>query len=317
MNQESWCSVTPQYSQYDEIIERFSSLEHVDFLGIQPRLKQSLETFSALKGFTRALVINSIDNAFYRSLILRALEHTAPNKPVHVTESLSSQSLLGSYMCNENGEITAFNEGLLHKADGGYLIIPTNLILANPVSWQALKTVLLGQECSPVNANPQRIATQELNQAFNIKVIIVGDRDQISDLECIEPELYNGLALYTEVENEIALNDASIENYFGYLAWILSCYDLPELTPDAIHRVMVAGARYTEDQDYMPIEILWYLSLFQEACLHAHSGNLTAASIDTVVDNSESVNLTDAFSAGFNDHLAIRCLTVNQLGFHA
>ncbi|KOO03409.1 AAA family ATPase [Vibrio nereis] len=285
MNQESWCSVTPQYSQYDEAIKRFSSLEHVDFIGIQPRLRQSLNTFTSLQGFTRALIINSIDNAFYRNLIKRSLEQADSHKCVHVTESLTSQSLLGSYMCNENGDITTFNEGLLHKADNGYLIIPTNLILANPVSWQALKTVLLGQECSPVNVNPQRLAKHEPSQSFDVKVIIVGDRDQISDLECIEPELYNGLALYTEVENELALDASSIESYLGYLAWIINSYSIPELTFDAIHRVMAAGARYTEDQDYMPIETLWYLSLFQEACLHTDGKNLTSDSIENAVAN--------------------------------
>ncbi|UUM29406.1 Lon protease family protein [Vibrio japonicus] len=288
MNQESWCSVTPQYSKYDEVMKRFSSLEHVDFLGIQPRLKQSLETFSALKGFTRALVINSIDNAFYRSLIKQSLEQADSHKCIYVTESLSSQSLLGSYVCNENGDITTFNEGLLHKADNGYLIIPANLILVNPICWQALKTVLLGQECSPINVNPKRIAKREPSQSFDVKVIIAGDREQIADLESIEPELYNGLAVYTEVENELALNEDSVENYFGYLAWIQDCYSIPQLTFDALHRVMVAGARYTEDQDYMPIEILWYLSLFNEASLDSDGKVLNADNIDTALTNKYS-----------------------------
>ena len=47
MNQENWRAVTPQYSQYDEILKQFSTLEPVDFLGIQPRLSQSLKTFSS------------------------------------------------------------------------------------------------------------------------------------------------------------------------------------------------------------------------------------------------------------------------------
>jgi len=284
MNQENWRAVTPQYSQYDEILKQFSTLEPVDFLGIQPRLSQSLKTFSSLKGFTRALIINSIDNVFYRNLIKQALESQISDNAVSVTESLSAKALLGSYMCNDEGQITTFNEGLLHKANGGYLIIPVNLILANPVSWQALKTVLLGEACSPINVNPQKIAKEEPSQSFDVKVIIVGDRDQISDLECIEPELYNGLALYTEIENELPLNESTIASYLGYISWLLKSYALPDLTFDALHRLMVAGARYTEDQDYMPIEALWYLSLFQEAMLTSDGSNLTESDLDTAIN---------------------------------
>jgi Lon-like ATP-dependent protease len=285
MNQESWCSVTPQYSQFDGLLQQFNSLKPVDFLEIQPRLKQSLATFTQLRGFTRALIINSIDNAFYRDLIKQALEQQESVRNVHLTESLTAESLLGSYLCNEQGDIVTRNDGLLHNANGGYLIIPVNLVLANPVSWQALKTALLGQACSPVNVNPRRIPKETPSQTFDVKAIIVGDRHQISDLEYLDSELYNGLSLYTEIENELAFNEENAERLFGYLSWIIQQNQLPTLSFNALHRLLIAGARYTEDQEYMPIETLWYLALFQEAALTSNGKQLEAKDIDTALNN--------------------------------
>lgn len=285
MNQESWHAVTPQYSRYDAQIQRFSELDLVNFFDIQPRLKQSLETFSRLSGFSRLLVINSIDNSFYRNLVVDKLKTLNSSKSCLTTESLNVSTLLGSYTCNEKGDVVTQSSGLLEKANGGFLVIPVTLLLANPASWQVLKSVLLGESVSPINANPQRIPLSEPAQRFDIKVVLVGDRHQIADLEYLEPELYSGLALFSEIETEFALNKQTIEQYLGFVAWLIEKYRLPELTFGAIHRLMNAGARYTEDQHYMPIEILWYIALFEEARLTSSGQFLSEIDLDQALEN--------------------------------
>lgn len=285
MNQESWHAVTPQYSRYDAQIQRFSEQDPVDFFDIQPRLRLALETLTQLKGFSRLLVVNSIDNAFYRNIIKDGLNRFDATSPCLTTESLNIASLLGSYTCNEKGDIVTQSSGLLEKADSGYLVIPVTLLLANPASWQALKAALLGEAISPVNANPNRIASNPPSKKYDVKVVLVGDRHQIADLEYLEPELYTGLAQFTEIETEFALNKESIELYLGYLAWLIKKYELPSLSFGAIHRLMNAGARYTEDQHYMPLEVLWYLSLFEEARLGSSNQLLSEVHIDKALDN--------------------------------
>ena len=284
MNQESWHAVTPQYSQFDAQIQRFDELDNVDFFDIQPRLKQSLETLSAIKGFSRLLIINSTDNSFYRDLIKDGLKKFIGQKPVATTESLNIATLLGSYTCDDKGDIVTSSHGLLEQADGGYLVIPATLLLANPASWQTLKSVLLGQAVSPVNANPHKIATCPPAKTYDIKIVLVGDRHQIADFEYLEPELYTGLAMFTEIEDEFAVSSQTIEQYLGFLAWLIKKYELPTLSFGAIHRLMNAGARYTEDQNYMPIEVLWYLSLFQEALLTSNNKVLSEQDLEQALD---------------------------------
>ncbi|UPQ86785.1 S16 family serine protease [Vibrio sinaloensis] len=285
MNQESWHAVTPQYSHYDAQIQRFDTLEPVDFFDIQPRFKHALSTFCALEGLSRLLIVNSIDNSFYRQLIVDGLSRFSGDKPVYTTESLNIATLVGSYTCNERGDIVTSSSGLLDKADGGFLVIPVTLLLANPASWQVLKSVLLGQEVNPINANPQRIATNPPTKRYTIKIVIAGDRHQLADFEYIEPEAHSGLALFCEIENEVALSANNIESYLGFVAWIVKTHRLPTLSFGALHRLMIAGARYTEDQHYMPIELLWYLALFQEAKLSSNGKVLSEQDIEIALEN--------------------------------
>ena len=285
MNQESWHAVTPQYSQYDAQIQRLDEIGQVDLLQLQPRLKQALKTLCSLKGFTRLLVVDAYDNAFYRSLIKDGLSTLDANKPIVTTESLNIATLLGSYNCNDHGDIVTKNDGLVDKADGGYLIIPMSLLLANPSSWQILKSILLNEKVSPVNANPSKIANEQQSKSYDIKLVIVGRGVQISEFEYIDPYIYDNIALYTEIEGEIQLNETSINQYLGYLRWIIATYQLPSLSFGAVHRLMHAGARYTEDQGYMPIEVLWYLSLFQEAMLTSNGKVISEYDIDQAIEN--------------------------------
>ena len=179
------------------------------------------------KGFTRLLVVDAYDNAFYRGLIKDGLSTLDANKPIVTTESLNIATLLGSYNCNDHGDIVTKNDGLVeYKADGGYLIIPMSLLLANPSSWQILKSILLNEKVSPVNANPSKIANEQQSKSYDIKLVIVGRGVQISEFEYIDPYIYYNIALYTEIEGEIQLDETSINHYLGYLRWIIATYQL-------------------------------------------------------------------------------------------
>ncbi|NRF25530.1 Lon protease family protein [Vibrio coralliilyticus] len=283
MIQESWRAVTPQYTSYDDVISRFESLPDVGFLDVQPRLKQALSTFAVIRGFAKILVINSPDNAFYRSNIKRSLSFVSDSNVIS-TESININELLGTYSCNKSGEIIAHRKGLLEKADGGFLIVSANMLLANPSSWPVFKSVFLGESVSPINTTPRNIANDIPSKSYDVKLVVVGDRDQIADLEYMDDGLYTGLASYTEIEHEITLSEQAIELYLGYLSSLLKEHSLPTLSSEAIHRLMVAGARYTEDQRYMPIEPLWYLSIFQEASLHANEQVIDESALDKALD---------------------------------
>ncbi|WP_284193129.1 Lon protease family protein [Vibrio zhanjiangensis] len=283
MNQESWQSVTPQYTEFDDVISEFECLPKVSFLDIQPRLKQALSTLANTQGYNRVLIVNSPDNAFYRSCISKGLTHLT-GKAAITTESININDLLGTYACNESGQITAQTQGLVEKAHGGFLIVSANMLLANPSSWPIFKSIFLGQAYSPVSVTPKNLANEVPINSYSVRLVVVGHRDQIADLDYLDGDLYSGFANFTEVEHDIAIDQDSIDCYLGYLLSLLKDFDLPILSPEAIHRLMVAGARYSEDQRYMPIEPLWYLSIFHEASLYLSGTQFDEQAIDKALE---------------------------------
>ncbi|MBU2898879.1 S16 family serine protease [Vibrio hepatarius] len=283
MKQENWRALTPQYIEFDDIISKFENLSEVSFLDIQPRLKQALSTLVAIEGFAKMLVVNSPDNAFYRSSIQHALS-SLTNKPVMATESINMGELLGSYSCNKTGQITVQKTGLVEKINDGFLIVSANMLLANPSSWPIFKSIFLGEPVSPISSTPKYLANQVPSSSFSVKLVVVGNRDQIADLEYMDGDLYSGIANYTEIEHDMNVTKHSVEHYLGFLSSLIKTFNLPSLSFDAVHRVMVAGARYSEDQRYMPIEPLWYLSIFQEASLYTDGITINEKAIDQALD---------------------------------
>ncbi|WP_174269575.1 S16 family serine protease [Vibrio ichthyoenteri] len=284
MIQENWQAVTPQYSEYNVFIENMASLPLISLGQVQPRLSQTIATFTRLPGLNRLLVLNVPDNSFYREQIQKIVL-TKTNKTVLVTESLDCKALFGSYTADHDGKIIVHKQGLLEKAADGFLILPINALLANPASWPALRAALLANNAQAINSNPTKPAINEPSYQTNCKIILTGDRAQIADFEYLEPELYSGLALYSELELEIGLSTETIESYLGHLNWIADQFNFPTLTSDAIHRLMTAGARFTEDQRYMPLDIMWYLALFHEASLDTTTEQLDESDIDRAFES--------------------------------
>lgn len=286
MNQETWHSVIPHNEPFSVSIEYYPSLPLVDFFAVQPRLHSALRTFTASQGRLKMLLVNAPDNPIYRQLLQHELVKSQPNVPVISSESLDPQRIFGAYEV-KNGEICSQLSSLLEQANGGYLILSANVLLANPRHWLALKAMLFSQPIAPLNASPTHISDTVTDKNYDVKLVIVGDREQLGEIDYLDRDIYAGLSLFGEVELDIELTEQSIHTYLGYVRWISHTYQLPELTACGIERLLLAGARLTEDQRYMPLDILWYRMLLDETryWLNEHKSDVvTGAVLDCTLE---------------------------------
>ncbi|MBL4276474.1 Lon protease family protein [Vibrio fluvialis] len=266
MTQDIWRLVTPQYDQFNAEFSQYPSLPPVSLFGTQTRLSQAIERFIHINGFSRVLLINAPDNSIYRSLIKEQMDSLVTTAPVVVTETLNMATIFGQVKA-ENGQVVNETNGLLDQANNGYLIVSANLLLANPASWPMLKSAVLGDPVSPINCDPKSPIQTPLNKRYNIKLVVVGDRNQLGDVDFLDADIHAGLCLFSELEMDIKIEPETITTYLGYLRWIANRYQLPDLSQDAIEAVMTAGARYTEDQHYAPLCVMWLRALLEEASL--------------------------------------------------
>ncbi|WP_032081308.1 S16 family serine protease [Vibrio fluvialis] len=266
MTQDIWRLVTPQYDQFNAEFSQYPSLPPVSLFGTQTRLSQAIERFIHINGFSRVLLINAPDNSIYRSLIKEQMDSLVTTAPVVVTETLNMATIFGQVKA-ENGQVVNETNGLLDQANNGYLIVSANLLLANPASWPMLKSAVLGDPVSPLNCDPKSPIQTPFNKRYNIKLVVVGDRNQLGDVDFLDADIHAGLCLFSELEMDIKIEPETITTYLGYLRWIANRYQLPDLSQDAIEAVMTAGARYTEDQHYAPLCVMWLRALLEEASL--------------------------------------------------
>lgn len=283
MTQSIWRSVTPQFEQFSQALENYPNLAPTSLIEIQPRLASAFEQFVHLRGFSRILLINAPDNSIYRTFFKQALLEQAPDVPVLSTETLDMAEIFGQVKA-ENGQLTQYISGYLAQANGGYLIVSANLLLANPRSWPLLKAALLGDPVAPMNCDPKSPISDLQSTCYDLKLIVVGDRTQLGDVDFLDADIHAGLCLFAELELDLKLDEHTIEQYLAYLVWLGERFDLPPLTTDAIQALMTAGARYTEDQHYAPLCLMWHRALLEEACLEVQDQSITAEHIEQALD---------------------------------
>ncbi len=284
MTQDIWRLATPQYDEFQSQFDQYPNLTDLSLIDIQQRLSSAIQQFMKIKGLSRVLMVNAPDNSIYRSLIANKMRSlTDDNTPILVTETLEMDAILGQVKA-ENGHVVIESKGLLDQANGGYLIVSANLLLANPRYWPILKSAILGNPVSAINCDPKSIIQEQNNNSYDIKLVVVGDRNQLGDLDFLDADIHSGLCVYSELELDIKIDSNTITSYLSFVKWLYHYYQLPTLSVDAVIRLMVAGARYTEDQHYAPLCVMWHRSLLEEAALEAEGGDIYAHHIDVALD---------------------------------
>ncbi|USD56363.1 Lon protease family protein [Vibrio sp. SCSIO 43155] len=284
MNQVNWQDVTPSFEQYEEILSKATSLPIKPFIDLQPRLEATIDRFTRVRGLTRILLVNCTDNALYRGFVSEVLKNKS-SAPVVTVESLDAKELFDRYSVNQDGQ-TTFESGLLSKADGGYLVVPANLVLANAARWPNIKAAVQGGSFAPINLTPNRIASSPFApQDYDVKLIITGDRNQLAEIEYVDEDFSAGLTMYTEVEEDIHLSQENLSKYVGLVNWICHEYQHPALSNEAFRRLILAGMRYTEDQHYLPLGVLWHNQLLGLAAQYSNSSSIEFDDIDRAIDD--------------------------------
>lgn len=286
MTQVDWRNVTPQYDQFSSQLEQFSKITPYSFLDIQKRFQQALRRFECLSNLSKVLLVNAPDNSIYRQLVSESLSVCSFDKtnPVIRTESLKVESLFDQVEVKDN-EVIAHRTGLLTRAENGYLIISANLILANPGCWLLLKSALLGEAIEDLNSNSDHITSVSTSRTYNVKLIVVGERVQLGDLDFLDSDVQTGFCLFSEIEQDLKLTEQSFVEYLGYLNWLKARFNLPNFSSETVISIMSAGARETEDQNYVPLCPIWHNSLLSEAAIESENQEITPEHITQALEH--------------------------------
>ncbi|MBC7005949.1 Lon protease family protein [Photobacterium sp. BZF1] len=284
MHEQNWRSMTPDYSQYQAILEQYNDLLPATTGTLQDRLSDAVRRFTAVELQPRVLRITAPDNKVYRDYVIELISQQAEAKnesPVIVAgENVTELSLFGAvYPPVEENNINKqqVKHGLVHQAHNGYLVLSVGAILANPSLWPRLKSILMNGTLEWQAASKKSLYPLPPAEQLNIKLVLIGDRYLMAELENAEPDISSGFTMYGEFEQDLVITKDNLPLYLAYLKAIIDKAKLPELADaEALEMVLKTGARYAEDQTRVPLCPIWHQSLLCEAALESQGNKITA-----------------------------------------
>jgi lon-related putative ATP-dependent protease len=199
--------------------------------------------------------------------------------PVILESHPSYTNLLGRIehemtMGASHTDFSMIRAGALHRANGGYLVIPARDILINPYAWEGLKRVLrdgeiriveLGQQLgllSTVTLDPEPIP-------LNVKVVLVGTPILYYLLRAYDEDFAKLFKVRAEFASTMERTQETEHEYSLFVKSVLDDNHLPPFDRTAIARIIEHSARMADDQGKLSTRFGKIADLIREAAYWA------------------------------------------------
>ncbi|MGG2077964.1 AAA family ATPase [Lelliottia nimipressuralis] len=303
----AWRDLVPDTESYQELFAQPDLAKEHDFIlsDTQPRLHYALEQTLSPWTTSPFMLLKAPEEAEYLALMADAVRQLQPDTDtvfggqyrivgsdvtfepatqadnnfaatgeVITAEWAEAEQLFGC-LRHFNGQLS-IQPGLVHKANGGVLIISLRTLLAQPLLWMRLKNIVAHQRFDWIaydESRPLPVAIPSM--PLSLKVILTGDRESLADFQEMEPELADQ-AIYTEFEDNIQIADA--DDVTQWCQWVLAVaarYALPIPAADAWTGLIREAARDTGDQETLPLCPLWISKQLRETGVISGPGTFT------------------------------------------
>ena len=306
-----------QALQPDLAITEFPS-ETVDFWSLQPNAKQALSVF--LRHPSRfLLMLKADDQAEYASLLesFTKLHHhreqsvfgvnyvveqgdafSFPRVYTEMAYSLDDNfattgevvnalycdqfQLFGSLRVHPSSHDIQLNPGLVHRANGGVLILSAAMLLSQFDLWLRLKQILQTQTFDWYSAHPfKHLPCDVPSYKLNLKVIVLGNRTELATLGELEESLYS-FADYAEIESYISVAEVESQKMWaGYVKKIAQTLNV-EMNFSALNKLYKLLVRESEDRFLINISPLKLKEILQDVVTLTGNSILSADDFEAV-----------------------------------
>ena len=151
-------------------------------------------------------------------------------------------------------DFTMLKSGLLHKANGGYIILQASDLLANPICYDALKKALLVKELNIENNMEQRsymvmISLKPEPIPLNVKVLLLGDATIYQTLLALDPDFKKLFKIKVEFEETAPRTDANIMKLARFVHSFSTKEGMLPLDKGAVAKLVEYTSRLSDRQD--------------------------------------------------------------------
>ncbi|MGB8780245.1 MAG: AAA family ATPase [Candidatus Bathyarchaeia archaeon] len=175
-------------------------------------------------------------------------------------------------------DFTMIRGGSLHKANGGYLILPVEELLRNPFSYDGLKRALKNEHIviEEVEERLGFISTKSLKPepiSLDIKVILIGDPYLYQELYILDMEFNQLFKVKADFDTAMDRTEENIQQYAAFVCTLCQKENLKHLDGSALAKLVEHSSRLAEDQQKLSTRFAEVADIIREANFYATQDN--------------------------------------------
>jgi len=183
-------------------------------------------------------------------------------------------------------DYTMIKAGALHRANGGYLIIPARECLLNPFAWEGLKRALKDRslQIEELGAQLSMVSTVTLDPQpipLDAKVVLIGSPAIYYMLHAYDEDFQKLFKVKADFTTRMRRDRESEQAYALFVNHITQQDNSLPFDRAAVARIIEYGSRAAEDQDHLSTQFGDIADLIREA---THHGSQNAHTTITAAD---------------------------------
>ena len=170
-------------------------------------------------------------------------------------------------------DFTLVRGGALHRANGGYLVLPVEDVLRSPFAWEDLTHALENARITIEDAGEKfGFSSKSLKPEpipLDIKVILIGRPDIFQVLLGYETHFHELFKVKAEFDISMVRSSEHTREYAGFASMLCSAENLKHLDTSGLARLVEHGSRLAEDQEKLSTRFGEIADLIREASYYA------------------------------------------------
>ena len=218
-------------------------------------------------------------------------------------------------------DYTMLKPGLLHKANGGYIIFQATDLLSNSLCYEALKKALRTKEIGIENAADPRssmvmISLKPEPIPLNVKVIIIGEENIYQTLLAMDEDFKKLFKIKVEFEDDAPLNMENMDKLARFVAGYCMQEELPPLTKEAVARIIEYASKIADNQEKLSTRFNDLAQVIGEAATWARMARSKIVTVEHV-DKAlkESIERVKKYDSRYLEMIENNTLLIDTSGF--
>lgn len=171
-------------------------------------------------------------------------------------------------------DFSMIRPGSIHKANGGFLVLPVEELFRNPFSWDGLKTALKTGKVAIEEPGERMgyITTKSIKPEsipLDLKVVLIGTPMVNQILYTQDPDFSELFKVKADFDATMERTGENVRKYSAFVCTLCKKFQLKHLDRSAVAKVVEYGSRLADDQKKLTTRFSLLADVIREASYYA------------------------------------------------